>query len=79
MNPYENIDPMLNDDNQLHLANNIFYLAFMSLDYEGIFESSIRLFKNKPAAEKYICDLKKLHGSDFVTYDIMELFATNEN
>lgn len=49
------------------------YLAFMRIDYEGIFEGSMKLFKSKTEAGKYICSLRKKHGSGSVTYDIKEL------
>jgi hypothetical protein len=49
------------------------YLAFMRIDYEGIFESSMKLFKSKTEAGKYICELRKKHGSGSVSYDIVDL------
>ena len=49
------------------------YLAFMRMDYEGIFESSMKLFKSKTKADRYICELRKKHGSGSVSYDIVDL------
>ncbi len=49
------------------------FLAFIRIDYEGIYEGSIKLFKSKTAADKYISELKKENGGDSVTYDIVEL------
>jgi len=50
-----------------------YYLAFMRIDYEGIFERSMKLFKSKTEAGKYICELRKKHGSGSVSYDIVDL------
>ena len=49
------------------------YLAFMRIDYGGIFESSMKLFKSKTEAGKYICELRKKNGSGSVSYDIVDL------
>jgi len=49
------------------------FLAFMRIDYEGIFEQSIKLFRNKTEAGKYICELRKTHGTWNVTYEILDL------
>ena len=49
------------------------YLAFLRIDYGGIFESSMKLFKTQSSADKYILELKKKNGNDGVTYDIVEL------
>lgn len=57
----------------IHGVSGSAYLAFMRIDYEGIFESSMKLFKSKTEAGKYICSLRKKHGSGSVTYDIKEL------
>ena len=48
------------------------YLAFMRIDYEGIFEESMKLFKSKTEAGKYICTLRKKYGYS-VTYEIKEM------
>jgi hypothetical protein len=48
------------------------YLAFMRIDYEGIFEASMKLFKNKTDAEKYLDTLREKHGYS-VTYEIEEM------
>lgn len=61
---------------KLELQNNtanVMYLAFMRLDYEGIFEDTLKLFKSKTEADKYIKYLEEKHGSGSVTYDIKEL------
>lgn len=39
--------------------NNSFYLVFEELEYSGIYEPSLELFKNKKDAELYIEKLKK--------------------
>lgn len=49
------------------------FLAFMRIDCEGIFEKSIKLFRNKTEAGKYICELRKKHGTCNVTYEILDL------
>jgi len=49
------------------------YLAFMRINYEGIYESSMKLFKNRKDAEKHLDELKKLHGTWSQTYEVVEL------
>lgn len=49
------------------------YLAFMRIDYEGIYESSMKLFKNKKDAEKHLDELKQLHGTWSNTYEVVEM------
>jgi hypothetical protein len=49
------------------------YLAFMRIDYEGIYESSMKLFSNKKDAEKYLQELKEKHGTWSQTYEVVEL------
>ena len=49
------------------------YLAFMSIDYEGIFESSMKLFRNSVDAEKYIIELKQKHSSVGCTFYVRKL------
>jgi hypothetical protein len=49
------------------------YLAFMRIDYEGIYESSMKLFKKKKDAEKYLAELKELRGTRSQTYDVVKL------
>ena len=49
------------------------YLAFMRIDYEGIYESSMKLFKKKKDAEKHLVELKELHGTWSQTYEVVEL------
>jgi hypothetical protein len=49
------------------------YLAFMRIDYEGIYEDSMKLFKSKTEAGKHICALRKKHGSFTITYEIKEM------
>lgn len=64
-----------NKTNTIHNLDNCFYLAFVRLNYEGIYERSMKLFKNKTEAYKYISSLKEEHGNDFVTYDILEMYC----
>ena len=49
------------------------YLAFMRIDYEGINESSMKLFKKKKDAKKHLVELKELHGTWSQTYEVVEL------
>ena len=49
------------------------YLAFMRIDYEGIYEESMEMFDGKLAAEKYIAELKKKNGTYTITYEIKEM------
>jgi hypothetical protein len=49
------------------------YLAFMRIDYEGIYESSMNLFNNKKDAEKHLDELKELHGTWSNTYEVVEM------
>tara|TARA_B110000503_G_scaffold95807_1_gene144188 strand:+ start:1464 stop:1631 length:168 start_codon:yes stop_codon:yes gene_type:complete len=49
------------------------YLAFMRIDYEGIYEDNMKLFKSKTEAGKYICALRKEHGTYTITYEIKEM------
>jgi len=49
------------------------YLAFMRMHYEGMDEGSMKLFKSKTEAGKYICELRKKYGSSSVDYDIIDL------
>ena len=53
------------------------YLAFMRIGYEGIFESSMKLFKSKIEAGKYIYELRNKLGNGSATYEIIELPLTN--
>jgi hypothetical protein len=48
------------------------YLAFMRIDYEGIFEESMKLFESKIEAEKYLDMIREKHGYS-VTYEIKEM------
>jgi hypothetical protein len=72
-----NTDSKNNEKEQctIPVISGITYLAFMRIDYEGIFESSMKLFKNKTEADKYICSLRKKHGNGSFTYDIKELYC----
>tara|TARA_B110000259_G_C13816700_1_gene322978 strand:- start:55 stop:222 length:168 start_codon:yes stop_codon:yes gene_type:complete len=49
------------------------YLAFMRIDYEGIYEDDMRMFKDKVHAEKYISELKEKNGTYTITYEIKEM------
>ena len=49
------------------------YLAFMRIDYEGIYEDSMKVFNGKLAAENHIAKLRKAHGSYTITYEIKEM------
>ena len=49
------------------------YLALMRVDYEGIHEDSMKLFKSKTEAEKYIDTLREKHGSYTLTYEVEEM------
>ena len=51
------------------------YLAFMRFDYGVIHESSMKLFKSKTEAEKYICELREKHGSYAISFDIVDLYC----
>jgi hypothetical protein len=54
-------------------VSGIAYLAFMRIDYEGIYESSMNLFNNKKDAEKHLDELKELHGTWSNTYEVVEM------
>jgi hypothetical protein len=49
------------------------YLAFMRIDYEGIYEDSMKVFNGKLAAEKHIAKLKENNGTYTITYEIKEM------
>lgn len=48
------------------------YLDFYRIAYEGIFEPSLKVFKSREEAEKYIEGLKDKHGDHSDEYDIIE-------
>ena len=49
------------------------YLAFMRIDYEGIYEDNMLMFKSKTDAEKHIDTLREKHGTYTITYEIKEM------
>lgn len=55
--------------------NNVMYLAVLRVEYEGIYESDMKLCKTKPEAEKHIVYLKKKYGAIQwpEEFDIIEL------
>ena len=56
----------------------VVYLAFMVIDYEGVYQPSMKVFSTKEKAEKHEDKLRKEHGTSGQRFEIIEFEIDGE-